>query len=627
MAVTDAGQIQSFESLIKEYSVLNVASFQRNYSWESDNIEDLYIDLKDKNSIFIGCLIFNNTGLNNDGSKVADVVDGQQRITTLFLLLAGLRDAVKRLPSEHQIIPRTTAAFSINPSEKIEEILFNGAPNKPRFAANPLIARIFTKNMLADPVGRPKVAARASDGRASRSLRSAYFKINEMIETDLKKVRGASNQLIWINEMRNSIMNLRCLRISSDSPHDALDVFLSLNSKGKPLSRADIIRGILLQKRCDVLSDESEIQKIHSEMHDNWSELVLSFQSADLDDGNIEQFFRYYLLSTNRQKVQKKAAPSIVEERVNYFPAVDNDPKKERTSAQKVHVAADLWSEIISFSSSYISVLKPICTNYHTKYYLTMLRALSDNYRILLMLVIHLEDDIDLSTIEEIARLSFVLSLRHYLGGGNAQELEGIFQTIANDLWESKDFAETIAILITEINKIKLNTLERFSKEVLALAKPTLHFIEWNLCDNQGMSKDHLPVWSSNEVHLEHIAPETPTESWIQSLTSSSNNLQEYSDLVEQLGNKTLLDSRINTSIKQADFSTKKTHYTTIKKVVFSYTKSSFTSTRDLAKLKSWTKNEIELRNQWLSIVFDSLVTAKVDKSNFIWFDDWVKDK
>ena len=162
---------------------------------------------------------------------------------------------------------------------------------------------------------------------------------------------------------------------------------------------------------------------------------------------------------------------------------------------------------------------------------------------------------------------------------------------------------------------------------MLALAKPTLHFIEWNLCDNQGMSKDHLPVWSSNEVHLEHIAPETPTESWIQSLTSSSNNLQEYSDLVEQLGNKTLLDSRINTSIKQADFSTKKTHYTTIKKVVFSYTKSSFTSTRDLAKLKSWTKNEIELRNQWLSIVFDSLVTAKVDKSNFIWFDDWVKDK
>jgi hypothetical protein len=627
MAVSNAGTIQSFESLVLEYSKLTVASFQRNYAWEISNIEDLYSDLKEKTSSFIGCFIFQNMKVEADQLKVAEVVDGQQRLTTLFLFLAALRDAVMLLPEDHRVIPGNAVAFSVDPASKILEILFNGAPNLPRFDANPLISKLFLKNMLADPVNRPKVPVRASDGMASRSLRSAYYAIDELIKEDLLKFESDAEKLEWINQMRLNISGLKCLRISSDAPQDALEVFLSLNSKGKPLSRADIIRGILLQTQCGVIDSERKIREIHEKMHGEWTELVNDFQAANLDEGNIEQFFRYYLLATESEKVQKKAAPKAVENRVDFASHKDKELKKERTAVQKAHAATAIWEDIISYYPSYIAILKPSTKNFRTNYYLTMLRALSDNYRILLMVLMYLEENEDSQDVEEIARLCFALSLRHYLNGGNAQDLESAFQKIANELQQSKNLAEVISTLYTEIKRVKINVRERFSKEVLALAKPTLHFIEWNLCDKQGISPANLPVWSSDDVHLEHIAPETPTSEWRLALSESPLSDEEYEELIQQIGNKTLLDARINKSIKQSDFKKKKTHYADIKKTVFSYAKSSFFSTRELEKLPVWTSEQIKMRNEWLALVFDALVAAKVDKENLIWFEDWRKNK
>jgi len=623
MTITDAGQIQSFESLMKEYSQLTVALFQRNYSWEITNISDLYGDIKERKSIFIGCFIFHNTGVRADSLKTAEVVDGQQRITTLFILLAGLRDAIASLPKEYQEIPKTPESFAKTPARTITDLLFDGAPNLPRFEANPLISKIFSKNIIADPDKRPKVPIRSADGTATLALRSAFHKVKELIENDLAQIPEPEAKIRWIEELRSSIFSLRCLRISSDSPHDALDVFLSLNSKGKPLSRADIIRGILLQRRCEILESPAEIQEVHARMHEEWTEMVGAFQAADLDDGYIEQFFRYYLLATSREKVQKKAAPSVVEDRIRFENPTDIENRRERLPVEMAHRARDIWEEIVAYSTNYIAVVKPGDENYRTKYYLTLLKALSDNYRILLMATLHNAVDDEAPIIEEIARLSLVLSLRHYLNGGNAQDLEGVFQAIANDLRAGADFAAVASILETEVAKVKLNTLDRFSKDVLALAKPTLHFIEWNLCEKQGINYLSLPVWNTKEVHLEHIAPESPTQEWKAALSASSLDDQEYATYVEQLGNKTLLDKKINTSIQQADFETKKDHYTTIKKVIYSYEKSAFFSTRELSKLDKWSVAEINLRNQWLARVFDVITSPKLDLADLVWFEDW----
>ena len=71
-----------------------VPSYQRHYVWESDNGQELLYDFKDgmkehpNEEYFLGSYIFQNN--KTDGNK--DLLDGQQRITTLFLLFAYLRD-------------------------------------------------------------------------------------------------------------------------------------------------------------------------------------------------------------------------------------------------------------------------------------------------------------------------------------------------------------------------------------------------------------------------------------------------------------------------------------------------------------------------------------------------------
>ena len=71
-----------------------VPAYQRHYVWEADNVSELLIDFKNgvtehpNEEYFLGSYIFQSKGEGND----KDLLDGQQRITTLFLLFAYLRD-------------------------------------------------------------------------------------------------------------------------------------------------------------------------------------------------------------------------------------------------------------------------------------------------------------------------------------------------------------------------------------------------------------------------------------------------------------------------------------------------------------------------------------------------------
>src|SRR3989338_2051006 len=75
-----------------------IPRYQRPYSWTTDEVSDLWNDLIEEESAFLGSFVFNYEKYNEE--EFVEVIDGQQRLITLTILMAVLRDIYKELGDE-----------------------------------------------------------------------------------------------------------------------------------------------------------------------------------------------------------------------------------------------------------------------------------------------------------------------------------------------------------------------------------------------------------------------------------------------------------------------------------------------------------------------------------------------
>jgi uncharacterized protein with ParB-like and HNH nuclease domain len=117
-----AGDIQVLRQVLGSPVVFEVPDFQRNYSWGKVQIEALLDDLlearESDDQHFIGSLI---TMKDPERKDRILVIDGQQRLTTIFMLVSVLRDEVVGLDSQELEIDETQ---TINVLEELNNFLF-----------------------------------------------------------------------------------------------------------------------------------------------------------------------------------------------------------------------------------------------------------------------------------------------------------------------------------------------------------------------------------------------------------------------------------------------------------------------------------------------------------------------
>jgi hypothetical protein len=131
-----------------------------------------------------------------------------------------------------------------------------------------------------------------------------------------------------------------------------------------------------------------------------------------------------------------------------------------------------------------------------------------------------------------------------------------------------------------------------------SLVRTVMHRINGRIND-----RDALITYNSRRIHVEHIAPEGVTDLWIDKLfpgQSREDNISEYSAVVENWGNKTLLDRTINMRIKQKSFEIKRDGDGDWP----GYKNSTIAITKDLVNVLDWTVEEIKLRNGWVADCF-----------------------
>lgn len=215
--------------LFNQNEELRIPSYQRRYSWKEEHFEDLWNDLmriEEEGSHFFGTLVFmSNSAHIAQGLNPIDIVDGQQRITTVSILLCAIRDHLRDGYDEEKVSKRV---------DNIEENLWifdrDGEKQGMRLSLGNLDKRSY-ENLVKNRI----------DEIENERIESAYTYFTEQLENELTTLDQVKN-------LHDSILDqLIYVSITAKGHSDAYELFESMNNRGLTLSPIDLMKNYLIR--------------------------------------------------------------------------------------------------------------------------------------------------------------------------------------------------------------------------------------------------------------------------------------------------------------------------------------------------------------------------------------------
>lgn len=309
--------------------VYAIPRYQREYTWGKNQWENLFDDvLENDPGYFLGSIICINQSTDALSVQKLELVDGQQRLTTLSLLFASVYHVLKShetdLDDEQRVelINLKRKLVLKKGDDQIRLIPQIQNNNNPDYRA--VLAEIGV-------ISECDVPAYAGNRKIFRAYRYFQDRIDEM-------ANGRSNRLGTIMEFLDKVSHACLVKIEVASHADAYTLFESLNNRGMPLTAIDLIKNKLLARL-----ESIEPGKV-DHYFGHWNRL-LGYLG---DDYAIqERFFRQYY---NAFKDQLKAVHQVpVATRSNliqiYEKLINHDAKD---CLQKISAAGRLYSLILS---------------------------------------------------------------------------------------------------------------------------------------------------------------------------------------------------------------------------------------------------------------------------------------
>lgn len=327
----------------------HIPKFQRPYSWQKDHWEKFLDDIEeDELGHFIGSIIclFDESSTEPNTDKVFELIDGQQRFTTISIFLAALRktlnveiEKAKKHIDEEDFYEYK--AILINISNQLVKKLktSNNSKQKGVFSVKDdhYILRFLpsTQNenegdykyilslcgILPSAVNKPNYF---NLRRMSKAYNYFIERLEEKNLEDLKNITQKINAITMVH-----------IQVSSNS--DAFRLFDTLNNRGLALSAIDIIKNKMLATLT------SKYQKNIDSAYDQWQDLINNIEG--LEDRFLRQYFNAFnhlpLISMNNKKATTSQLIKIYEELI------------EKRNTQ------DLFLDLIAKSSIYKSLIEP----------------------------------------------------------------------------------------------------------------------------------------------------------------------------------------------------------------------------------------------------------------------------
>jgi hypothetical protein len=581
-----AHQLNLSGVLAKGDKGFSVPDFQRNYSWTQAETYQFWLDILnlvelDLPDHFLGPVVV----LENESGRIP-IIDGQQRLTTLTTLAAIIRDylVVELQNPTTQIgeedVYVTNLVFPILQT-KDDNLTFSN------LESNYQIRAIFEDYVIKSPRNterknfsdRPSQLTKA-EKKASKNLEAAQRNLMTYLKDWLVKFPNHDDKKEKLIKLIDALKrSVQFLYIEVVNEEDAFTIFETLNDRGLKLSPGDLIKSYLLRK---ILEQNQSADR--EALIDSWEKI-----STNLAEYDVSNFLRHYLLTQEDEPVQKKKIFTLVKQDV------------EKSSRTKPQAAKQKLEELIAYSFHYgrligCEAISEDSTETQRRF--ELLAMIGDSYRVFLLQVLNLgfADEQLEKAITACERLAF----RWIICGDNAQQLETKFQTQARTLVKGDTTSLDLACknLIAEApndERLKavftLNT-SRDTKMQAYVMRSLVY----------GLTGSDVTT-DRREVSVEHIAPQNPSSTssdyWFANVApkESEGDSPSYEDFVFNWGNITILEKKLNSSVRDGEWITKVNGNARYK----GYSNSQIALNPSIRSKDQWSADLITKRAKWIS--------------------------
>ena len=558
-----AGKIDTdkcdIKNLFKDFFFL-IPNYQRHYVWQADNVNKLLsniydhskfqISLKDedKEEYFLGSLVLQKKG------KTYDVLDGQQRLTTLLLIMTVLRDISKDKFNCDKYIKVAKNDF---------EEIYNDT-NRIEFQIRDDIGDFVQKNIYNYDENMD-IHKKYSEIEQEKNNKNTSKKNMAIALSEIKRFLTELNEIELNNFVKTLLNNVVVIYVSTENQEDAFRMFTVLNSSGVPLSGADILKSMNLgavenSQRDKYAKKWEDIEKLFGEEDfDRFLSHIRTLIVKQRARGTLLNEFQNIIYNKTSPKLNMgKETISYIEEYANiYSKIILLSPIDENKNPNMLDNKYKNFIEILNSGFASTDWIPPLLF-FYKKYGEEYL------YDFLVKLEKKVLGDVickEFAT-KRIDNLNKILSF--------IEESKSAQEVISNNTFFNVD-NETV------INTIKNDNIYGKSYDKYLLLK-----YEYKMQDNST----HIGGYTN--ISIEHVLPQTPDENsqWCKDFSVDDRDFWTHN-----IANLILINFRKNSALSNSEFDVKR-------KILKEKIKDKFQGSLEVLNNEQWSVSTLQDRQK-----------------------------
>ena len=536
-------QLEGVSTVLKTRR-FKVPAYQRSYAWEREHVESLLNDINDaihnkEKEYFLGSVV-----VTAPVNQRYEIVDGQQRLTTVSLLIAAIKDIFQR-DGDIEVVTSVRSDYLASTDRKTKE-------KEPRLILNEVDNELYQE--LIDSI--PNIDTGKFTRRSQKRLLDAAQIIFTYFENLCERSKDAEEELHdWLDYLET---NLKIILVTAPDDSNAFIIFETLNDRGLELAISDLLKNYLFHKSGDKIE----------ETKNRWLSMVAVLESAS-DDPLIVTYLRHFAMS-KYGLVREKDLFGVIKTKISSKKSAlqfSTDLRDTaRTYSALINTDHEIWGNYNIKVRDYVAALNLLG--------MTQIRPL------LLAILKHFKYDQTWKAFQKLEAIAVRFQIVGGVGGGT---LERIYSETAKSVSDGK--IVTAGDIVKAFTTLPVDSAFEQAFAVTSISKQSLaRYYLTRLEDGiVPADEERVPSKDTGRVNLEHVLPISVNECWLR--TWAPDDARAF---YRRLGNLALMSAKVNSSIGNDSFEEKR----------LAYKKSSFHFTKMIGEVERWNKESIENRQK-----------------------------